>query len=226
MVNGFAIAQSDTLNNTDAQGWKQGRWIELSDGEDALGCTAGTKIEEGIYKDNRKVGVWRSFWCTGKIKYELVYNADRSVSSKDYYPDGKLKEAALREWGMVDGGTVKVTALDDNKFSYMDKIILLDSTAEHNQILYPKLTDDDSTVFAFTQYDILEIQGMRTFSYENVYFDTVDYFFYHQHLNQEKNRTKIRTRKYVDSHLDFVEYKQKINNVIKKERISIGEEEF
>jgi antitoxin component YwqK of YwqJK toxin-antitoxin module len=92
MVNGIAIAQSDTLNNTDAQGWKQGRWIELSDGEDALGCTAGTKIEEGIYKDNRKVGVWRSFWCTGKIKYELVYNADRSVSSKDYYPDGKLKE--------------------------------------------------------------------------------------------------------------------------------------
>lgn len=76
------------------------------------------------------------------------------------------------------------------------------------------------------QYDILEIQGMRTFSYENVYFDTVDYFFYHQHLNQEKNRTKIRTRKYVDSHLDFVEYKQKINNVIKKERISIGEDEF
>jgi antitoxin component YwqK of YwqJK toxin-antitoxin module len=92
MVNTIAIAQSDTLNITDAQGWKQGRWIELSDGEDALGCTAGTKIEEGIYKDNRKVGVWRSFWCTGKIKYELVYNADRSVSSKDYYPDGKLKE--------------------------------------------------------------------------------------------------------------------------------------
>ena len=50
MVNTIAIAQNDTLNNTDAQGWKQGRWIELSDGEDALGCTAGTKIEEGIYK--------------------------------------------------------------------------------------------------------------------------------------------------------------------------------
>lgn len=78
--------------------------------------------------------------------------------------DGKLKEAALREWGMVDGGTVKVTALDDNKFSYMDKIVLLDSTAEHNQILYPKLTDDDSTVFAFTQYDILEIDFIGFFN--------------------------------------------------------------
>lgn len=92
LVNNFAFAQSDSLNKTDAQGWKQGRWVELSDGEDALGCNAGTKLEEGIYKDNRKVGVWRSYWCSGKIKYELVYNADRSVSSKDYYQDGKLKE--------------------------------------------------------------------------------------------------------------------------------------
>lgn len=76
------------------------------------------------------------------------------------------------------------------------------------------------------QYDILEINNLRQFTYENVYFDTDDYFFYHQHLNQQKSRTKIRTRKYVDSHLDFVEYKQKIDKVIKKERITIGEEEF
>lgn len=76
------------------------------------------------------------------------------------------------------------------------------------------------------EYDILEINNIRQFTYENVYFDTDDYFFYHQHLNQYKSRTKIRTRKYVDNHLDFVEYKQKIDKVIKKERITIGEEEF
>lgn len=75
-------------------------------------------------------------------------------------------------------------------------------------------------------YEILEINWIRQFTYENIYFDTNDYFFYHQHLNQKRSRTKIRTRKYVDSHLDFVEYKQKINNVIKKERITIGEDEF
>lgn len=85
-------AQSDSVNVTDAQGWKQGRWIEASDGEDAEGCTAGTKIEEGYYKDNRKVGMWRRYWCTGKLKNELIYNADRSITSKDYYQDGKLKE--------------------------------------------------------------------------------------------------------------------------------------
>lgn len=76
------------------------------------------------------------------------------------------------------------------------------------------------------QYEMLDINGVRIFKYENVYFDTQNHFFYHQHLQQHKSRTKIRTRKYVDSNLDFIEYKQKNNNVIKKERISIGEEQF
>ena len=76
------------------------------------------------------------------------------------------------------------------------------------------------------EYEILDINNIRMFHYENVYFDTPEYYFYHQHLSQKDSRTKIRTRKYVDSHLDFVEYKQKIKNVIKKERITIGEEEF
>ena len=91
-ANSLVYAQSDTLNATDAQGWKQGKWIENSDGDDAEGCSAGTKLEEGFYKDNRKIGVWRKFWCNGKLKNELVYNADKSISSKDYYADGKLKE--------------------------------------------------------------------------------------------------------------------------------------
>jgi hypothetical protein len=72
-ANTLVYAQSDTLNATDAQGWKQGKWIENSDGDDAEGCSAGTKLEEGYYKDNRKIGAWRKFWCNGKLKNELVY---------------------------------------------------------------------------------------------------------------------------------------------------------
>ena len=30
-------------------------------------------------------------------------------------------------------------------------------------------------------YEILEIDNKRFFKYENLYFDTDDYFFYHQH---------------------------------------------
>lgn len=76
------------------------------------------------------------------------------------------------------------------------------------------------------QYDILDIKNKRIFQYQNIYFDTADYFFYYQHLEQQNSRTKVRMRKYVDSHLDFVEFKQKIKNIIRKERISIGENDF
>ncbi len=69
--------------------------------------------------------------------------------------DNKLKEAALREWGLIEGGTVKITAINADKFTYMDRITVLDATAEHNQILYPTLSDDDTQLFAFTQYDIV-----------------------------------------------------------------------
>jgi antitoxin component YwqK of YwqJK toxin-antitoxin module len=86
------VIGGDSVNVTDAQGWKQGRWIEVSDGENPDGCAAGTKVQDGSYKDNRKVGVWRIYWCSGKIRNELIYNADRTISSKDYYADGKLKE--------------------------------------------------------------------------------------------------------------------------------------
>jgi hypothetical protein len=60
-------------------------------------------------------------------------------------------------------------------------------------------------------FRVLEIAGKRIFSYDNVYMDTPDYFFYNQHQNRELSRTKIRTRFYKDSDLAFFEYKQKEN---------------
>ncbi len=99
LYGGTAIAQNDSINKTDEQGWKQGKWVELSDGEDAQGCEAGTRLEEGYYKDNRKVGTWKKYWCSGKLKNELTYNADRSISSKDYFEDGKVKEEGT--WNSV-----------------------------------------------------------------------------------------------------------------------------
>lgn len=68
-------------------------------------------------------------------------------------------------------------------------------------------------------FRILEIDGKRVFNYDNVYMDTQNYDFYMQHENGEDNRTKVRTRHYVDSwDLAFFEYKQKENWVTKKFR--------
>lgn len=77
--------------------------------------------------------------------------------------DAKLKEAALRDWGLVDTGTVKLTAYDVDKFSYMDRVTVLDATAEHHQLLYPAASDDETTTFAFTQYNVVSIIFLGAF---------------------------------------------------------------
>ncbi|MCH2188763.1 polyphosphate polymerase domain-containing protein, partial [Candidatus Gracilibacteria bacterium] len=67
-------------------------------------------------------------------------------------------------------------------------------------------------------FQALEIGDKRIFQYDNVYMDTPDYMFYHQHQNKLESRTKIRTRHYVDADMTFFEYKQKQDGVTKKFR--------
>jgi len=74
-------------------------------------------------------------------------------------------------------------------------------------------------------FQVLEIKWQKIFSYDNVYMDTEDYMFYNQHQNKEKNRTKIRTRYYVDSNLAFFEFKQKNDWITSKYRYEFPSEE-
>jgi hypothetical protein len=60
-------------------------------------------------------------------------------------------------------------------------------------------------------YQVLEIDHKRSFRYENLYYDTNDYFFYHQHHNQRVNRYKLRCRKYIESDNCYFEIKFKNN---------------
>lgn len=63
-----------------------------------------------------------------------------------------------------------------------------------------------------SDYCILENRQQRMFLYNNLYFDTKEYYFYNQHHNGKLNRSKIRFREYVDSGIFFLEIKNKINN--------------
>lgn len=62
-----------------------------------------------------------------------------------------------------------------------------------------------------SDYRVLEIGGMRASRYKTLYFDTPDLDFYIKHQNGKKNRYKVRSRKYVDSDLCFLEVKFKNN---------------
>jgi hypothetical protein len=60
-------------------------------------------------------------------------------------------------------------------------------------------------------YRVLEIEGVRDFSYHTTYLDTPDYLLLNQHLRGKLNRHKVRYRCYEASGLTFLEIKKKTN---------------
>lgn len=58
-------------------------------------------------------------------------------------------------------------------------------------------------------FDILEIEGKRTFTYETCYFDDAQRTCYFEHHRGKRQRCKIRVRNYSDARLCFVEVKLK-----------------
>jgi hypothetical protein len=59
------------------------------------------------------------------------------------------------------------------------------------------------------QFDVLEIDGVRSFTYETCYFDDAERRSYFDHHQGRRQRMKVRVRKYVDTALCFVEVKLK-----------------
>ena len=62
-----------------------------------------------------------------------------------------------------------------------------------------------------SSYQVLNIEGVRNFTYENTYFDTDDFLFYQQHHNEKRNRFKVRFRKYSTTEDCYFEIKMKNN---------------
>ena len=59
------------------------------------------------------------------------------------------------------------------------------------------------------QFDVLEIDGKRVFTYETCYFDDAKNSSYFDHLRGRRQRFKVRVRKYTDAQMCFVEMKLK-----------------
>jgi hypothetical protein len=75
-----------------------------------------------------------------------------------------------------------------------------------------------------SNYRILEVGGIRSNRYQTLYYDTPDFLSYTEHHNGKRMRYKIRKREYVESHLSFLECKQKMNNGRTiKSRIKLGQ---
>jgi hypothetical protein len=70
-------------------------------------------------------------------------------------------------------------------------------------------------------YKMLEINGVRCFSYESRYFDDDNFTFFRDHHSGKINRYKIRLRNYVESGRVYLEIKERKKGRTNKKRMEI-----
>jgi len=97
--------------------------------------------------------------------------------------------------------------LDPISLTEMDRVKLQDRTDSKyifQASLLPQILSDIKPY-----YSILEIDNLRTNSYQTLYYDTEKLRSYTQHHNGKLNRIKVRFRKYIESNLNYLEVKFK-----------------
>lgn len=80
-------------NQQDANGKKQGHWKITNATKRLPGYNPDQVVEEGDYKDSRKVGVWITYYSNGKKKSEITYASGRPNGPyTTYYSNGNVEE--------------------------------------------------------------------------------------------------------------------------------------
>lgn len=100
-----------------------------------------------------------------------------------------------------------LATFDPIALAQMDAVALLDRTDT-------KVVLRTSQLYAMlaalrTDYQVLDIDGVRVHPYQTLYFDTPDFALYMRHHAGRQVRYKVRSRQYVDSHRAFLEVKVK-----------------
>lgn len=94
-----ATAQLDSINQKDASGLRQGKWILLGSDVPEAGVTSTGIAEEGSYLNNQKIGAWKRYDKNGTTPNALIYyayNANGNTSNRvgifpyKYDSDGHL----------------------------------------------------------------------------------------------------------------------------------------
>ena len=83
----------DTINFIDFEGKKQGRWIVFGRSKPDTCYGMASKVEEGPYANNRKKGIWTSFFCSGDIHRKITFQNGRPDGYAIFYHEnGKTAE--------------------------------------------------------------------------------------------------------------------------------------
>jgi antitoxin component YwqK of YwqJK toxin-antitoxin module len=80
-------------NQTNEAGRRVGYWKVTGADKPTPGYSETAVIEEGEYSDGRKIGLWKTYYPTGKIKSEITHEAGRPKGPyTTYYENGKVEE--------------------------------------------------------------------------------------------------------------------------------------
>jgi hypothetical protein len=91
----------------------------------------------------------------------------------------------------------------------MDQVEFMNRT--DTKFLMPSVFLPELLKIVQENYQVLEIEGMRSFTYRTTYFDTDDFFLYQKHMKGKMNRFKVRHRVYEATGVSFLEIKLKSN---------------
>ncbi len=91
----FKLWNGDTINLIDENNFKQGKWVIFKDDSENI-------QSEGEFSDNKKRGVWKTYYTTGNIQSEITYNENKQNGyARIYHKNGKIAEEGtwvLNKW--------------------------------------------------------------------------------------------------------------------------------
>jgi len=87
------LQNGDTINKIDTEGKKQGKWIIFGRHKPGTCYQPEQKVEEGMYIDNKKNGLWIEYYCNGNLKGKIQYvNGRPDGYCIIYHENGKIME--------------------------------------------------------------------------------------------------------------------------------------
>lgn len=110
------VNKKDTINIIDFRGMKQSRWIVYGKSKPDTCYARTSKVEEGVYADNRKKGIWTSYFCSGGISKKITFQNGRPDGYAIFFHEnGKTAEEGtwkMNKWmgeykTYYDNGQVK-----------------------------------------------------------------------------------------------------------------------
>ncbi|MFT4601949.1 MAG: antitoxin component YwqK of YwqJK toxin-antitoxin module [Arenicella sp.] len=152
-----SFGQSDTLNQKDAEGKKQGYWIITGHLKPEKGHCDNCKVEEGKYVDNRKDGVYIKYFPNGNKRMTATYTNGRpdGIYTK-YWENGNKKEnGEFRERKQING----FLKYHQNGTLVQTRNFNKDGKEDGRSIYYYENCDPTDTILR-KQLDVIRIDGV------------------------------------------------------------------